>query len=123
MKFSEAIRLGAMSTKQVFGLSYRKDLITEEITHTCALGAALHAVGGLGAAWPTEWNWAYEILAHCPVRHCAHRTPLETPCVLTVTAHLNDSHHWSREKVADWVAQMEPKYLTSEPTPVEQVAV
>lgn len=110
MKFSEAIRLGAMSTGQCFGVSYNK--VNGDVTETCALGAAMHAIGGIGEKWPVEWNWAYDTLAYCPMG-CSHPYGWEAPCVLMVTAHLNDGHKWSRERVADYVESMELKHAPS----------
>jgi len=109
MKFSEAIRLGAMMTPQVFRTPLTDD-------GACALGAALLAVG----ARPEEavrsalsrWPWASAVSADCP--GCG-----RSRTVFMVITHLNDRHRWTREQIAKWVAGIEPTdvfWRPSEPT-------
>jgi hypothetical protein len=111
MKLSEAIRLGAMLRAQGFGRLY-----TPATGRTCALGAAADAVGALvvnvgeygfdvvRAKVPIEWFWATKTNVSCPVRRCGYANRAEG-----VVMHLNDSHGWTRERIADWVATIEPQ--------------
>ncbi len=107
MKLSEAIRLGAMMKPQGTGYLHSLDGLK-----SCALGAACDAVGipiskyfdqhieAFSAAtrrWPFM-NWAF---VH-PVT--------ETPkAVAQIIWDLNDHHHWTRERIADWVSTVEPQ--------------
>ena len=108
MKLSEAILLGAMMSPQTFRALFRDD-------GTCALGAALLAVGP--ASEPAlrsvfkRWPWAMTVSADCP--GCGHSCP-----VFGVITHLNDTHRWTRERIAGWVASIEP----AEPWAPEDVA-
>lgn len=103
MRLSEAIRLGAMLKPQGHG----------ELVHhgrTCALGAALDAVGALcsdydavGIRFPITRQVR---LGLCPAPGCenyahGHATVMET------VFYLNDSHDWTRERIADWVETLE----------------
>lgn len=95
LKLSEAIRLGATLKPQGFGSYFSGG-------KSCALGAALDAVGRAEMEEDDIWP---ELLSHidtveCPV--CArlrdgHR----------IIPHLNDDHQWTREQIADWVEQIE----------------
>lgn len=99
MRLSEAIRLGAAMKPQAFGEMH-------QFGGTCARGSALDAIGLLDVtatpeaqlyAWfDTEWaKWSIKKPASCPVSG-----------VLTYC--LNDTHHWTRERIADWVELHEP---------------
>ena len=98
MRLSEAIRLGAMATTQGYGpLS-----ITNEDA-PCAIGAALLAVGkqaGRYDALDEQWPFAYDVKVQCPA--CEMRD-----FVADVLWHLNDTHKWTRERIADWVETIE----------------
>lgn len=71
---------------------------------TCALGAALRAIGDkseeyfVGAFWP----WVDRDRVRCP--ECASWLS-DVECAI---AHLNDNHRLTREQIADWVATIEP---------------
>jgi hypothetical protein len=112
MRLSEAIRLGSMLKPQGFG-----DLYVRE--GSCALGAAYDAIGAanvvksgdldamrerLRAIWPFL---VADTESACPV------------CTYTegnleyIIAHLNDFHGWTRERIADWVATIEPSEALS----------
>lgn len=103
MRLSEAIRLGAMLKPQAFG-----DLWRDGGRTSCALGAAYEALG-FGPGSDVEDNEHVprgirdflEEPSACPV--CKR----ENRIGLTVT-HLNDAHKWTRERIADWVATVEP---------------
>lgn len=108
MRLSDAIRLGAMLKPQGTGSLMQGG-------HTCALGAALDAVGVFAAgggfvgmyAVDLRWPWiGIQGRRSCPA--CSVSTP--TICCGSVAAcviHLNDDHRWTREAIADWVAQQE----------------
>jgi hypothetical protein len=141
MKLSEAIRLGAMMRPQAFGALQRTRrkywVFGEPVRQSCALGAAIEAIGGCGARVefantdqetlrgnvkageqitileaPPEWT---ELSAKtlCPV--CA-----EPDSVRRLITHLNDTHRWSREAIADWVATIEAQCASHEAEPVSQ---
>lgn len=128
MKLSEAIRLGSMIHPQGFG-AYAKEhnteflghVVTTEI-HTCAYGAGLIASGEEVAALlsndtdalspvPEEWVLFVESVVFCPEPHCVHRGDGDQMIFHLngdqMIFHLNDEHRWSRERIADWVEQME----------------
>jgi len=106
MKLSEAIRLGAMLRPQAFSASTRHG--------TCAVYAALDAIGQFN-------NRRYEFFPilnlekqqcpECGSTHYGYSTLAGT------IFHLNDEHHWTRERIADWVATIEP---ADAPQPQEQ---
>ena len=93
MKLSEAIKLGAMLKPQGFeGTGHPNG------TTTCALGAALNAISSNGCVYGI-WPWVNKIKL-CPV--CEKEPPY------AVIPHLNNIHRWTRERIADWVATIEP---------------
>lgn len=126
IKFSEAMRLGAMLGPQAFGY----DFSGEEDAASCAFGAAVsgaglqiksvqsvedeepEVVGELLRAkyariagyvlLPPEWGSLRIIKAECCVAGCKYND-----CVLGVVTHLNDNHRWTRQEIADWVEQFE----------------
>lgn len=105
MKLSEAIRLGAMLKPQGFG-GTTKDA-------SCALRAASDALGIPELRHLLYYGLNYEELkgrfpflrceAHCPA--CSARND----DTLSIIWHLNDTHRWTREQIADWVATVEPQ--------------
>lgn len=112
LRLSEAIRLGAMLRPQFFGAS--SGTLPDGRVGTCAMGAALEAIGvgpkELAVNYPPipPETWADLALREerCPVVKC-----VETTTIAGVAAHLNDTHKWTREAIADWVEQMEAKQL------------
>lgn len=112
MRLSEAIKLGAMLKPQGFG-----DYQTGD-GGACALGSALDAVGvaadkqngltdlSLALRFP-----AVNTPATCPWKLCRDTFAHEIGSVIT---HLNDDHCWTRERIADWVATVEPQETTSD---------
>ena len=100
LKLSEAIRLGSMIRPQVIGEFFADG-------GSCALGAALEAIGvgygtydgdaPLDTVWPETWpdTWA---VAACP--ECCRQSD-----AANIIAHVNDLHGWTREQIADWVAE------------------
>ena len=124
MKLSEAIRLGAMMHPQHFGDMHefgddgRGNRI---IIGSCALGAALDA------GWAEDATMGGDPVIKslmgwypCPQCHLSYyqshniNAAAFPPFLLCVIVHLNDSHHWTRERIADWVELLENKTLTDE---------
>jgi len=100
MKLSECIRLGSMLGSQYFGSWFGHD------NSSCALGAASLAIGcadGGEVSRRWEWGWDESVELHCP--ECGQARRLYA----AIIAHLNDKHRWSRERIADWVATIEPE--------------
>jgi hypothetical protein len=107
MKLSEAIRLGAMMKPQAFIVGG---------DGTCALQAALDAIG-MDTSRPSErtdaiWPQALSRMSACP--ECKARATV----AYIIPIHLNDRHRWTRERIADWVATVEPQEVESV-TPAE----
>jgi hypothetical protein len=101
MRLSEAIRLGAIMKPQAFGMIF-------DGIGTCAIGAAKDAVGeldvspawfGIAEVFERHPEWHYGIL-RCPVSGCSHIEGV-------IAAHLNDYHRWTRERIADFIEQIE----------------
>ncbi len=94
---SAAMRLGAMVHPQAFGAIQRHGL-SGEVVATCAMGAAVVASGvkeNLYHVWP------YLVTTRtCPA--CAMMN-----CGVGLIFHLNDTHFWSRERIADWIETWE----------------
>jgi hypothetical protein len=128
MKLNEAIRLGAMLKPQSY-----KDLL-DPGGRTCALGAAVDALG----LYRNNADFAFELhdlFTRYPFIHKASRCPACLPVVgfvrrrlnweydvEDVIAHLNDDHEWTRERIADWVATIEPACDSSDAAQGQAVA-
>lgn len=81
---------------------------------TCALGAGLDAIGKIGTieVKSNEYMRLYEVARHYwpilsmnathPVKQELHLTH-----VMSIITSLNDTYQWSREKIAEWVAEFE----------------
>lgn len=102
MPLHEAIRLGAMTTHQIFN-AMRLEVEGDTIG-TCALGAA-YVAGGLTAQDNMMEHWP--ILKRfnvCPVAGCLFtRNGSAVHNVARLITHLNDNHRWTREHIANWV--------------------
>ena len=96
MKLSEAIRLGSMLKPQGFG----HDSARMNAKATCAFGAVQDALGRIVIP-VLHWPWLTQGNA-CPACGELDRT------LSVISVHLNDAHRWSRERIADWVATIEP---------------
>lgn len=115
MKLSEAIRLGAMLKPQGFGHI--------DNDGTCALGAAYDALGKLN-----DKGFYYEqLMTVFPILRIADRVACPV-ChqprgmfQLATIPHLNDDHLWTRERIADWVEQIEQQQ--EQQTTAEAVSV
>lgn len=122
MQLSEAIRLGAMLKPQGF-----ESLINDG--HSCALGAALDAVGKLRGETSAEemamWDdlrerWPLIASAPPPCPACPEDPLRFCEEFGDVVWHLNDEHAWTREQIADWVATIEaglPEAREATPSP------
>lgn len=106
MKFSEAIRLGAMLDQQAYG-HLDKD-------GTCAMGAALKAAGLNVWDFVSPYDAARErfpilnVDAAIPPayrdRYCNSRSHAPVDAIVVG---LNDQMRWTREQIADWVETIE----------------
>src|SRR4051812_46732860 len=102
MRLSDAIRLGAMLKPQAIG-----DLLSEDCTSSCAIGAALDAIGALDQRTViaiSEWPLLQSPVVACPACHSAHLD--DTDLYDNITT-LNDVHEWTRERIADWIEGIE----------------
>lgn len=97
MKLSEAIRLGAMLRPQVFGDYFISG-------GSCAVGAAAEACGIAESG-----TQRFRVFEHSHVSVFARSCPVCGFPPSNVVVHLNDWHRWTRERIADWVATVEPK--------------
>lgn len=104
MRLSEAIRLGALLGPQAFRVVRDLD------GATCAFGAASDAAGlqfdvmdpyAMVDALTEAWPWLVKRL-RCPA--CRRRRVGGA----VISDCLNDHHRWTRERIADWVATVEP---------------
>ena len=112
MKLSEAIRLGSTLSPQGMGM------YEDGEGRRCALGSALAAIGEsalsdgidnisidnlISIHWPHVDDLLYDGISMCP-DDCG-ATCSELGCLIV---HLNDEHGWSREQIADYIAQFDP---------------
>lgn len=103
-KLSDAIRLGAMMRPQAHGPNDWPE-------RSCAYQAALDATGcefndtNLLNKARNAWPWLLRMERPCPV--CG--KCLYGGSVLVAVYHLNDSHKWTREKIAFWISTIEPQ--------------
>jgi hypothetical protein len=119
MKLSDAIRLGAMMKPQAYEESGEQG--------SCVLRAAADAVGIRDQCRDAVRYLDYAALGHrfpelllcswrCPA--CKRVTPDN---LMHLLYHLNDDHQWTRERIADWVASVEPR-VALDPVLVETPA-
>ena len=100
MTLSEAIRLGAMNSPQVFGKCERRG-------STCALGAALQAIG---VSTENGWHPVFDLwpIARLDVTYPGQEYHPEGLIMLGSACWvLNDADRWTREQIADWVESIE----------------
>lgn len=122
MLLSEAIRLGAMLRPQAFGFLFHDG-------NSCAIGASLEAsgiCGYVGESWmPIGWSGVlgkmYPILVSREVDppdgakiHSATKDPRVWDIIVDLN---NPPNGWTRERIAAWVATVEPKEPVAEPQP------
>lgn len=104
MKLSEAIRLGATLKPQ--GRTVFYDSLDRS---TCALGAALDAIGQLGGQLHlTRYNEWCKVEEHWPYAFKLGTTEDMTKSIAYKAAIMNDQG-WTREQVADFVEAEERK--------------
>ena len=119
LKLSEAIRLGATLHPQATGV-YAVGNAHGEVLATCALGAALVAIGQNPMIAselddiPAEWIPPGGFL--CPAcLYGDYSNHLDN-----MVGHLNDDHHWTREQIADWVETVEQEHRPVEQSELEE---
>jgi len=126
LKLSEAIRLGSMVHPQYFGAMFRFNYRgpagepRRDIVGSCALGAAAVASGmdnTLGA-----FPYLDEKVKRPPngVTFPPKSSPYECSTLCQCIVYLNDGCHWSRERIADWVEEVERQFGIGESKPVEK---
>jgi hypothetical protein len=106
MKLFEAMRLGSMATKQGFGSGS-----IYSNTAPCALGAARLAAG---IQYSSEYDGTVYVSMRTafPVLETSVNVPeLSNPRTSLVEAiwRMNDELRWSRERIADFVEQVESR--------------
>ena len=106
MKLSTLIIEGSRLTDQAFGLYIAFDLPRNK---TCALGAAQyawHVVHGRPASEMLSEFYS-TLRDYYDVSPCSCYALRGN--IYDIITHLNDVHRWSREAIALWVEQVEPK--------------
>lgn len=107
MKLSEAMREGSKKTRQVYGRMFggKKKNAEGQIVadEACALGAA--EAGVSFQSWREQWPWAGDM--HVDGIPCPAGCNQSIIAVVHAITHLNDEHHWTRERIADWVEKGE----------------
>lgn len=113
MLLSDAILLGSMLRPQCFYKPFNG-------VGSCAFGAAEEAIGiniaspayAGTSTIPEKWEWTQGSGMGCP--ECG-ETPFRIASI--ISEHLNDGHRWTRERIAAWVATVEPKEPVADPQP------
>jgi hypothetical protein len=111
MKLSAAILLGSTLREQCFGRNFIGG-------GSCAFGAAYEALGYDQFNFPDYsnfWPWL-DVPVECPV--CGGLAPT---AATIISAHLNDDHKWTRERIAEWVATVEPQDIQGELWEIRQI--
>lgn len=104
LSYSEAIRLGSMLKPQGFGLM-RDRTVTACANDAAGLAVNAGTVDG-EALVADHFKIATLKSPVCP--ECARETCWGySTSVAGTVAHLNDSHRWTRERIADWVESIE----------------
>jgi hypothetical protein len=116
MHLSDAIRLGSSLRQQAIG--------RWSLQGTCAIGAAIEAIGGKLAKYPVTTTWPDDVFKY---RDAVARWPIldhriEEFCgtLGDKIVHLNDHKRWTRLQIADYVEEMELRlgYRTAPSLPV-----
>lgn len=135
MKFTDAIRAGAMLHPQAFGVTFRhRRCSPQPVFESCAIGAALEAVGAIIIKSDTVFAFAYRAM-NTPVDNPLERWPYlltkshyvcpECSCLHNfatlsfLVVHLNDNHMWTRNQIADWLDENEPEPEVAENVPAD----
>lgn len=110
-EISDAILKGCEMSEPVEGNLFEYHKGSREVTHTCALGAAALGTVGLrgkqGASYfATLWATAKQLrgVTHADCPEC-HLWEADIP-IGKVIEHINDQHHWPRERTAAWLRTM-----------------
>lgn len=99
LRFSEAIRLGSLLKPQGF-----KTLFTKT-GGSCAIGAALDAVGKSRSTYcVAEHLWP---ILEMPTQFFPCGCEFQEQDLGAAVVHLNDTHGWTREAIAEWVSTIE----------------
>jgi hypothetical protein len=104
MKLSEAIKLGALMRGRGTGV----DSFYGYNNVTCAMGAALDALGVTMQERKENKRSTYERWPWISQRQTCPDCGKRAEVVYIIATHLNDDHGWTRERIADWVATVEP---------------
>lgn len=116
MKLADAIRLGGMATKQGYGVASFLDDNTPCALGAVRLAAGIEATNDLGAAMALRSRFPILSSSHrCPA--CGAVEPL-----FTLIWSLNDSHKWTRERIADFVETIERRAVAERQPETETVA-
>ena len=102
MTLSEAIRLGAMLHPQCFGQGRLYDN-EGYVRATCAISAAQLA-GFDTTDLDSETELDRTFPCPCPAENKCRRGPF---VLSSIVRHLNDTHRWTRERIADYVETLE----------------
>jgi hypothetical protein len=110
MRLSDAILRGSRLGEQMFGE------VSDDEWNSCALGAAGLALTELLTGVPTLYNPAYRIFMTWPwLKSDGYECPAgcgQKNIPAAIISHLNDDHRWPRQRIAEWVATIEPKEPT-----------
>src|SRR5688572_15893586 len=113
MKLSEAIRLGAMSVPARRGPIVSFDE-SGHVCGACLIGTALFAAGAIRAcdgAWSFVDGRPQRVF---PILYVTGVQPPEPTCVFSdvfgIVVTLFENFHWTRERIADWVATIEAQH-------------
>jgi len=123
MKLSDAIRKGCKEHPQALGVSAEYTWGTEELKSTCAIAAGVVGLTDLKVYHSGLMDQAEALfpilLKQVPEgfgRYGGCNVPIRTAIVS-----LNDTHRWSREAIAEWVATIEEFYEQTQSLNIELV--
>ncbi len=114
LALSDAILLGSVKHPQKMDGFYTTN-IAGQLTETCAIVAALDCIGVMEEvlqsgksiqAWTIFPTLSQEVVG-CPECHKTSHELVYLTEVATVILHLNDDHHWTRPRIAEWVKSIE----------------
>lgn len=129
LRLSEAIRLGSMLGPQSFGTLFCED------GGSCALGAALRAIGSdISPHWKAIGPKLPLLLARADhpfndaiqsvyVSRVDQQSEVYEGTLWSVIVSLNNTHRWTRERIADWVETIEREMEAKQAEAAEQVLV
>ena len=116
MKFTEALILGSLNSKQAFN-AYNLDGHCALLTAAVAAGIERekHSEDWIKAM--SIWPWLdTKVDLTCPCEDCNRRMF----SIFTLIYHLNDTHRWPRPRIAEWAKQLEAEYDVPVPTPITE---